>query len=118
VLSIVAEVLTNGAAGVGCQELEGSGFGGGSSNDDGVLEAVTLVEESHDVRHSGTLLTDSDVDAVQGLAVFAELVDFLLVDDGIDGDGSLSGLSVSNNKLTLSSANWHLANEYKLKSSM
>ena len=52
VLSVVAEVLTNSAAGVGRQELEWSGFGGGSGNDDSVLEAVTLVEESHDVGNS------------------------------------------------------------------
>ena len=52
VLSVVAEVLTNSAAGVGRQELEWSGFGCGSGNDDGVLKAVTLVEESHDVGNS------------------------------------------------------------------
>ena len=29
-----------------------------------------------------------------------------MVDDGIDGDGSLSGLSVTNDELSLSSSDW------------
>jgi len=32
----------------------------------------------------------------------------LLVEDGVDSDGSLSSLSVTNNQLTLATANWHL----------
>lgn len=31
----------------------------------------------------------------------------LLVEDGIDGDGSLSSLSITDDKLSLTSANWH-----------
>jgi len=47
--AVVTEVLTNSASGVGSQELEGSGVGGGGSNDDGVLEGVTFAEETDDV---------------------------------------------------------------------
>lgn len=108
VLGVVTEELTNGAAGVGGQELEGSGVGGSGSDDDGVLEAVSLLEESHDVGHGRSLLADGDVDAVEGLGVVASFEDGLLVEDGVDGDGGLAGLSVSNNKLTLASANGHL----------
>ena len=36
------------------------------------------------------------------------LEDGLLVDDGVDGDGGLASLSVTDDQLTLSSANGHL----------
>ena len=108
VLGVVTEELTNGASGVRSQELEGSGVGSGSSDDDRVLEAVSLLEESHDVGHGGSLLANSDVDAVEGLGVVTSLEDNLLVKDGVDSDSGLAGLSISNNKLTLASANGHL----------
>jgi hypothetical protein len=108
VLGVVTEILTDGAAGVRGQELEGSGIGGSSSDDDRVLHAISFLEEAHDVRHSGALLTDGDVDAVKRLGVVTSLEDSLLVDDSVDGDGGLSGLSVTNDQLTLASANRHL----------
>ena len=67
VLSVVAEVFSDGASGVGGQELERSGLGGGGSDDDGVLEAVLLLEKSDDVCDSGSLLANGDVDAVETL---------------------------------------------------
>ena len=38
------------------------------------------------------------------------LEDSLLVDDGVNGNGGLAGLSVTNDQLTLASANRHLIN--------
>ena len=55
-------------------------------------------------------MADGDVDAVEGLGVVASLEDSLLVDDGVDSDGGLAGLSVANDQLTLASANRHLIN--------
>ena len=108
VLGVVTEELTNGATGVGGQELERGGIGGSGGNNDGELHAVTLLEESNDVGDGGTLLANSDVDAVEGLGVVTSLEDSLLVEDGIDSDGGLASLSISNDKLTLTSANGHL----------
>ena len=108
VLRVVTEVLTDGATRVGGQELEGSGVGGGSSNDDSVLEAVSLSEQAHDVGHGGSLLSDGDVDAVEGLGVVTSLEDGLLVQDGVDSNGGFAGLSISNDQLTLASSNGHL----------
>ncbi len=108
VLGVVTEELTNGASGVGSQELEGSGVGGGGSDDNGVLHAVSLLEQTADVGDGGSLLTNGDVDAVEGLGLVTSLKDSLLVEDGVNGDGSLAGLSVTNDKLTLASANGHL----------
>jgi hypothetical protein len=108
VLAVVAEEFTNGASGVGSQELERGGIGGSGSNHNGVLHAVSLVEQTGDVGDGGALLADSDVNAVEGLGVVTSLEDGLLVEDGVDGDGGLAGLSVTNDQLTLSSANRHL----------
>ena len=108
VLGVITEVLSNGASRVWSQELEWSGIRGGGSDNHGVFEGVSLVEESHNVGDGGSLLSDSDVDAVEGLVVVTGLEGSLLVKDSINGDGSLTSLTISNDKLTLSSANWDL----------
>jgi hypothetical protein len=55
-------------------------------------------------------LTDSDVDAIKLLGILSVGVveGGLLVDDGIDGDGSLSSLSVTNDKLSLATTDGDL----------
>ena len=110
VLGIVSEVLTDSAAGVGSQELEGGSLGGGGGNDDGVLEGVVVLENLHDVGNGGSLLTDGNVDAVELLAVLGVGINEggLLVDDGVNSDGSLASLSVTNDELSLASANGDL----------
>ena len=57
-------------------------------------------------------MADGDVDAVKLLGVVSVGVieGGLLVDDGIDGDSGLAGLSVTNDKLSLASANGDLSN--------
>ena len=103
--AVVTEVLTNGASGVGGQELEGSSIGSGGSNHDGVLESVTLTEETDDVGDGGSLLANSDVNAEEGLGGVTDLVSSLLVKNGVNSDGGLASLSVTNDQLTLSTAN-------------
>ena len=48
-LGVVAEELTDGASRVRGQELERSGIGCSGCDDNGVLHAVSVVEETHDV---------------------------------------------------------------------
>ena len=69
-----------------------------------------IAEDLHDVGDGGSLLTDGDVDAVELLALLGVAVEegALLVDDGVNSDGSLSSLSVTNDKLSLASANGDL----------
>ena len=66
-----------------------------------------IFKDLHNVGDSGSLLADSDVDAVKLLGVLSVGVveGGLLVDDGIDGDGSLSSLSVTDNELSLATTN-------------
>ncbi len=106
--SVVSEVLSNGAAGVGSQELERGGVRGSSGNDDGVLESLALAKESHNVGDGGSLLADGDVDAVQRLGAVASIVTSLLVENSVNGNRSLSGLSVANDEFTLATTDWDL----------
>lgn len=69
-----------------------------------------IFKDLHDVGDGGSLLADSDVDAVKLLGVLGVGVveGGLLVDDGIDGDGSLSSLSVTNDELSLATTDGDL----------
>ena len=108
VLRVVTEVLTDGTSRIGGQELERGGVGGSGSDDNGVLHAISLLEQAHNVGNGGSLLSNGNVDAVEGLGVVTGLENGLLVDDGVDSDGGLASLSVTDDQLTLSSANGHL----------
>ena len=107
VLSVISEVLTDGASRVWSQELKWSGLGGSGSNDARVVHGSAQLQNSDDVGNCGSLLSDGAVDAVKTLGDIISSESLVLVDEAIDGDGSLSCLSVTNDKLTLSSSNWH-----------
>ena len=59
-----------------------------------------IAEDVHDVGDGGSLLADSEAHAEESLGV---VEGGLQVDDGIDGNGSLSSLSVTNDQLSLAS---------------
>lgn len=84
--------------------LQGSGLRGSGGNDDRVLHGVVLLEGLDELGNGGTLLTDGDVDAVELLGLVVGVVPALLVEHGVEGDGSLSGLTVTNDQLTLTTA--------------
>merc|ERR1711963_470787 len=105
--AVVTEVLSHGHAGVGGEVLQGSGVGGGGRDDDGVLHGVGVGEPLHNLGDSGPLLANGDVDTVQLLLGIVRLVEALLVDDGINGDGGLASLPVTDDQLTLATANRH-----------
>lgn len=68
---------------------------------------TSISQPLHDLRDSGPLLSDGDVDAVQLLLLIFALVEALLVDDGVDGQGSLAGLTIADDQLTLTTADGH-----------
>ena len=100
-LSVVTEPLSHGASREGGEVLKRSSLGSGGSNDDGVFHGVVLLEGLHELSDSRTLLANSDVDAVQLLLLILAIVPPLLVEDGVDSDGGLSGLTVTDDQLTL-----------------
>ena len=104
VTTAVHEVFTAGDTGVGGEELKTGGFGGGGSHDGGVLEGTVGVEEAVDTSDVGATLTDGDVDGNDGVLLEDLLVHADLVDDGGDGDGGLTGLTITDDKFTLTTA--------------
>jgi hypothetical protein len=104
VAGVVTEPLTHGAASEGSNVLQGGGLGGGGSDDDGVLHGVLLLKGLDELSDGGTLLTDGNVDTVQLLGLIARVVPALLVEHGVESDGSLTGLTVTNDQLTLTTA--------------
>jgi len=104
VAAVVTEPLTHSATSEGSNVLQGGGLGGGGSNDDGVLHGVVLLKGLDELSDGGTLLTDGNVDTVQLVGLVARVVPALLVQHGVKGDSGLTGLTVTNDQLTLTTA--------------
>jgi len=85
--------------------LERSGFGSGGGNNDGVLESVVLLKGLDELSDGGSLLSDGDVNTVELGGLVVTVVPPLLVEDGVDGNSGLSGLTITNDQLTLSTTN-------------
>jgi hypothetical protein len=52
-------------------------------------------------------LTDGDIDVIELLAFVRVIVPAPLVEDGVNGNGSLAGLAVTDDELTLAMTNGH-----------
>lgn len=89
--------------------LKRSSLGGGSGDDDAVLHGVVLLERLDELGDSRTLLANSDVNTVKLLGLVVAVIPPLLVEHSVKGDGSLSGLTVTNDELTLATADRHLS---------
>ena len=74
-----------------------------------LLHGISIGQSLDNLGHGGSLLADGNVDTVQlGLGVIT-LVESLLVDDGVNGDGGFASLSVADDQLTLATADGHEA---------
>jgi hypothetical protein len=91
----------------GSNVLQGGGLGGGGGDDDGVLHGVVLLEGLDELSDGGALLADGDVDTVELLGLVVGVVPALLVQHGIESDGGLAGLTITNDQLTLTTADGH-----------
>mmetsp|Transcript_11764 Transcript_11764/g.21834 ORF Transcript_11764/g.21834 Transcript_11764/m.21834 type:complete len:328 (-) Transcript_11764:43-1026(-) len=101
VLAIISEVLAHSTTSVRGKELQGSRIRGSGGHDDGMVHGIGLLEGTHKLSNGGSLLTNTNVDAHK----LIHLILGLLVDDGVNGHGSLSSLTITNDQLTLSTAN-------------
>ncbi len=97
----IAEEFADRGTGEGCVELHRGGVAGVGGHHGGVGHGTVLLQHLHGTGHGGTLLADGHIDAVHGLA---RVVEFLLVDDGVDGHRALAGLAVTDNELALAAA--------------
>lgn len=97
--------LTDGGTGERSNVLQRGGLRGSGGDNDGVLHGVVLLKGLDELSNGGSLLADGDVDAVKLLGLVVGAVPSLLVKDGVESDGSLTSLTVTNDQLTLTTAN-------------
>merc|ERR1712121_109321 len=71
------------------------------------LQGISIGKPLDNLGNSGSLLSNSNVDAVHFLLGVSSIIESLLVDNSIDGNSSFSSLSVSNDQFTLTTTNWH-----------
>src|SRR5437763_10854101 len=105
--AVVAEIFTHRAASVGREELQRRRLRRSRGDDDRIFHRAILFERTDDLRDGRALLPDSDIDAVELLALLARRVDVLLVDEGVERDGGLAGLAVADDQLALAAADRH-----------
>src|SRR5690606_41117963 len=82
-----------------CQVLHGGRIGSRRGNDDGVFQRAVLFQLAYYVGNGRLLLTDRDIDTLNA-GIF-------LVNDGVDGDRGFTDLTVTDDQLTLATANRH-----------
>ena len=73
-------------------------------HNDGVLQGVVLLKGLDKLGDGRTLLANGNVDTVELLGLVVTVVPTLLVQHGVQGDGSLAGLTVTDDELTLTTA--------------
>src|SRR5690606_38524233 len=73
--------------------------GGGRGDDDRVLHRVVLFELAHDGCDRALLLADRDIDTFDAAV--------LLIDDRVDRERGLAGLTVADDQLALTAADRH-----------
>ena len=93
----VAEVFANRARRVGRNVQHRRGFGRRGSDDNGVFHCASVFQNFYYLRNGRALLPDRVVNT-------DEIVAFA-VDDGVNGNGGLSGLAVADDEFALAAAN-------------
>ena len=87
--------------------LKGGSLGSCGGNNDGVFHSVVVLEGLCELADGRTLLTDGDLDAVQLLYFILTIVPPPLTKDGVDSGGGLSGLTVTDDQLVLTTTDGH-----------
>ena len=96
--AVVAEELADRAAGEGRQELHRRRVRSGGGDNHGVFERAVLFQDLGELGDRRALLADSDVDAVELLALVVPLVQRLLVEDRVERDRGLAGLTIADDE--------------------
>src|SRR6267378_3259038 len=102
--AIVAEVFAHGAAGERRDVLHRRRIGRGGCDDDRIFQRALLFQHLDELRHGRALLADRDINAIQLDLLVAGGVERLLVQDGVERDRGLAGLTVADDQLALAAA--------------
>ena len=97
IAALVHEIFAHRGAGKRRNVLERCRIGRRGAHDGGILHRPCGFEPRGDLRHGGALLADGNINAEHILPLLGE--------NGVDGDGSLAGLAVADDELTLTAAN-------------
>jgi hypothetical protein len=87
--------------------LQRGGLRSSGSNNDTVFHRVVLLKRLDKLGDSGSFLANGDVDTVELLGLIVSVVPSSLVQHGIEGDGSLSGLSITDDQFSLTTTDGH-----------
>ena len=98
----ITEILSDGSPCKGSVILQCSRVARRSSHHNGIVHRTVLVQGIHDRGNGRTFLTNGYINTIHRITSFKIGT---LVDDGIDGNGRLTGLAVTDNQFTLSAAN-------------
>ena len=109
ILTLVHEVFAHGATGIGGEVLHGGAVGGGGHHHDAVFHGAGFLQFGYQAGDGGSFLAHGHVDAVQRavagqLALFGQLVLLGLGNHGIGGNGGLAGGAVTDDELSLTTA--------------
>ena len=96
VLALIHEVFRHGAAGIGRDVLQGGLFAGRGGYHDGVVHSAARGQGVHHLGHGGAFLADGHINADHVLA--------LLVQDGVQRNHGLTGLTVADDEFALAPA--------------
>mmetsp|Transcript_21888 Transcript_21888/g.36066 ORF Transcript_21888/g.36066 Transcript_21888/m.36066 type:complete len:302 (-) Transcript_21888:151-1056(-) len=98
-LPIVTKVFSHSGTSVGSQELKRSGVGSSCGNDNAVVHGLLIIELTDKLSNGGSLLSNTNVNTGEGILLG------LLVNNGVNSNGSLTSLTITNNQLTLTTSN-------------
>ena len=98
----ITEILSDGSPCKGSVILQCSRVARRSSHHNGIVHRTVLVQGIHNRSYGRTFLANGYINAIYRITCFKIGT---LVDDGIDGNGCLTGLAVTDNQLTLSATN-------------
>ena len=108
VFAVVTEVFRHRCRRVRCEELHRCRVRCGCRNDDRVFNRAGLFQLLHQLRNGRALLANRNIDAEQFLAVVVArcVVVGFLVQDGVQSNRGFTGLTVTNDKFPLATADW------------
>lgn len=105
VLAVVTEPFAHSTPGEGSDVLKRSSFRGGSCHNDTIFHGVVLLKCLDQLSHSRSLLSDGNVDTVELLGLIVGVIPPFLVKNSIESNSRLSGLTIADDQLTLTTSN-------------
>ena len=99
--SVVAEIFTHGATGKRRQVLHRRRIGSGRRDNDRIVERALLLEHLHELRDGRALLANRNIDAIELDLLVRLRIERFLIEDRVERDRGLAGLTVADDQLTL-----------------